>query len=196
MNEAQQTDNLPPLLLGKTVLELARAIDLHAVIGHDNAAVQQLENALTEMVSLIGAGSMKDIAFRRVAKPSISKKEVAPAVDVMEPAPTGGSLAKALGGAGLAQHLGHVYIPKRKPPLQPLKTVPDITGLPMFQACIAPSWSPIDGAHGIFITGSSIITAVYPLPFENNRWHVRESHSYDSREEMIQIVQDLMTRKG
>jgi hypothetical protein len=193
--EPSEKTTLSPLIVGQSVLDLARAINFEGVVNHHADAVDQLNASLSAIVGLIGQGELQALVAERSKSANETTAAPAPEKTPVAEAPTG-SLAKALGGIGLAQRLGHVFIAKRKPSLQPLKVVPDVTGLPSFQACIAPSWSPVDGAHGIFITARAIITAVYPLPFETNRWQVRESHTYESREEMIEVIQTLMAHKG
>ena len=98
--------------------------------------------------------------------------------------------------AGISQRLGHIFMPGRADPFVAVADLPHREGLPTFEKCVAPDDSPINGAHGIFVTNSSVFTAVLPRPFASNGWQVLHVVRCDNPRTIIQAVMNLLTKPG
>src|SRR4051812_21637733 len=131
-------------------------LDLEAIASHDPDAVAKLASVANAMQALDNG---EDVAFI----PGIDENVEGP--PVLDPRQVRRSeLMELLDTAGYADRLGRVYVEPRDPPLKPLEFVAHQDGLPLFDICLAPDYSPGDGAHGIFISNRGVFSVMVPKP--------------------------------
>ena len=95
----------------------------------------------------------------------------------------------------LGEHrLGRIYVTNSERPWRSLDYVPHRDGLPPFDICIAPDHAPIDGAHGLFISGRGVSACVIAEPVTQHSWRVVKSLPWESLDEMMTIVSHLIER--
>ena len=97
---------------------------------------------------------------------------------------------------GYNQRIGRVFVTDHPEALVPIDKIPHRDGLPVFEKCLAPDDSPIHGAHGIFVTSTTVFTAVLPQPFSSNGWQVLNIVHCDDQKMIIETVMQLLRRPG
>jgi hypothetical protein len=161
-------------------------LDLEAIASHDPLAVAKLSSVASAIKALDDG---EDVGY----VPGIDVNEQGP--PVLDPRQVRkAELMALLGDAGFADQLGRVYIEGEDPPDRALDAVPHQDGLPPFDICVAPQFSPTAGAHGIFISSRGVFSVMVPEPILENRWRVLRSVPYDEESEMLAIVKRYVAR--
>lgn len=94
---------------------------------------------------------------------------------------------------GFGARLDKVFTGDRVEPFMLLDKVPHRRGLPPFDICLAPDYSPIDGLQGVFLTGRGIFNATVPRPVEQHDWRVLRNVPYESPEDLIEKVERFVS---
>ncbi len=100
-------------------------------------------------------------------------------------------LLELLDGVGYSDRVGRVYslaAGDEKGSWKPLAMVPHWEGVPLHDLCLAPNFSPAEGAHGIFVSATGVFAAHVAQPFNRHKWKVLHSQRYDSNAELLAIV--------
>jgi len=161
-------------------------LDLEAIANHDPDAVAKLASVANAIQALDNG---EDVAF----VPGIDENVEGP--PVLDPRQVRRSeLIELLDKAGYADRLGRVYVEPGDPPEKPLEFVAHQDGLPLFDICLAPDYSPGDGAHGIFISNRGVFSVMVPKPIMENRWRVLRSVPYENEVELIDTVRRYLAR--
>ena len=75
---------------------------------------------------------------------------------------------------------------------------PRVLGMPVHTAglpagsLVPPGWSPIDGLHTIVVTKRTVSTYTLSFPTNHNVWNLRNCQTYESPNEMIEIVKQII----
>ena len=99
-----------------------------------------------------------------------------------------------LGHLDLEAIASRIYVEPSDTPEKPLEFVAHQDGLPLFDICLAPDYSPADGAHGIFVSNRGVFSVMVPKPIVENRWRVLRSVPYESEAELIDTVRRYIAR--
>lgn len=124
-------------------------------------------------------------------------EEVDGAIEVLRDVTENGVLSKdpvvaLLQRHGLGARLDKVFSGKRGSPHRPLEGI-HRNGLPEFDFCLAPDFSPIDGLHGIFVTRRGVFCATLPFPMGENDWRVVHNVPCDTDEDMLEKIRMFMS---
>jgi hypothetical protein len=172
--------------IAKRAQAIVGHLDLDAIASHDPDAVAKLASVANAMQALDNG---EDVAFI----PGLDENVEGP--PVLDPRQVRRSeLMELLDNAGYADRLGRVYVEPGDPPEKPLEFVAHQDGLPLFDICLAPDYSPGDGAHGIFISNRGVFSVMVPKPIMENRWRVLRSVPYENEAELIDTVRRYITR--
>ncbi len=93
---------------------------------------------------------------------------------------------------GFGARLDKVFSGKRGSPHRPIEGV-HRRGLPEFDICLAPDFSPIDGLHGIFVTRRSVFCATLPFPMGDHDWRVVRNVPADDDQDMLEKIHRFMS---
>ena len=166
--------------IAKRAQDIISRLDLDAVSRHDPAEVAKLQR-IADAVSALDNGEQVNFV------PGVDEDENAlPVIDPAKARAT--ALLAFLERQGLSARLGRVYVAGIPEPVKPLAFVPHLDGLPDFDMCVAPDWSPVDGAHGVLISERGVFAALVPAPVDENRWRIMRSSPYDSDAEMVAVL--------
>ncbi len=172
--------------IAKRAQSILGHLDLEAIASHDPDAVAKLAS-VAHAIQALDDG--EDVGFI----PGIDENVEGP--PVLDPRQVRRSeLMELLDKAGYANRLGRVYVEPADTPEKPLEFVAHQDGLPLFDICLAPDYSPADGAHGIFISNRGVFSVMVPKPIVENRWRVLRSVPYESEEELIDTVRRYIAR--
>ena len=187
MRNEQQDRSLNELVeIAKRAQSILGHLDLEAIANHDPEAVAKLASVANAIQALDDG---EDVSF----VPGIDENVAGP--PVLDPRQVRRSeLMELLDKAGYADRLGRVYVEPADPPEKPLEFVAHQDGLPLFDICLAPDYSPADGAHGIFISNRGVFSVMVPKPIVENRWRVLRSVPYESEKELIDTVRRYIAR--
>ncbi|HET6474021.1 MAG TPA: hypothetical protein VFG38_19440 [Pseudomonadales bacterium] len=161
-------------------------LDLDAIANHDPAAVAKLAS-VADAIQALDNG--EDVAFVPGVDENVAQ---APVLDPRQVRRS--ELMELLDKAGYADRLGRIYVEPGEPPVKPLEFAPHQDGLPLFDICLAPDYSPGDGAHGIFISNRGVFSVMVPKPIKENRWRVLRSVPYENENELIDTVRRYIAR--
>jgi hypothetical protein len=188
MRSEQQDRSLNELVeIAKRAQSILGHLDLEAIANHDPEAVAKLAS-VADAIAALDEG--EDVAF----VPGVDE-EVASSPPVLDPRQVRRSeLMELLDKAGYANRIGRVYVEPADPPEKPLEVVAHQDGLPLFDICLAPDYSPADGAHGIFISSRGVFSVMVPKPIVENRWRVLRSVPYESETELLDTVRRYIAR--
>jgi len=172
--------------IAKRAQSILGHLDLEAIASHDPEAVAKLASVANAIQALDDG---EDVAF----VPGIDENIEGP--PVLDPRQVHKSeLMVVLDKAGYAARLGRVYVEPSNPPEKPLDFVAHQDGLPLFDVCLAPDYSPADGAHGIFISNRGVFSVMVPKPIVENRWRVLRSVPYENETEMLDTIRRYIAR--
>ncbi len=187
MQSGPQERSLNELIeIAKRAQSILGHLDLEAIASHDPDAVAKLAS-VAHAIQALDDG--EDVGFI----PGIDENVEGP--PVLDPRQVRRSeLMELLDKAGYAARLGRVYVEPADTPEKPLEFVAHQDGLPLFDICLAPDYSPADGAHGIFISNRGVFSVMVPKPIVENRWRVLRSVPYESEDELIDTVRRYIAR--
>jgi hypothetical protein len=187
MQSEPQERSLNELIeIAKRAQSILGHLDLEAIASHDPDAVAKLASVANAIQALDDGEQMGFI-------PGIDEDVEAP--PVLDPRQLGRSeLMELLDKAGYSNRLGRICVEPSDTPEKPLEFVAHQDGLPLFDICLAPDYSPADGAHGIFISNRGVFSVMVPKPIVENRWRVLRSVPYESEAELIDTVRRYIAR--
>ena len=187
MQTGTQERSLNELIeIAKRAQSILGHLDLEAIASHDPDAVAKLAS-VAQAIQALDNG--EDVGFI----PGIDENVEGP--PVLDPRQVRRSeLMELLDKAGYANRLGRIYVEPSETPEKPLEFVAHQDGLPLFDICLAPDYSPADGAHGIFISNRGVFSVMVPKPIVENRWRVLRSVPYENEEELIDTVRRYIAR--
>jgi hypothetical protein len=187
MQTGPQERSLNELIeIAKRAQSILGHLDLVAIASHDPDAVAKLAS-VAQAIQALDDG--EDVGFI----PGIDENVEGP--PVLDPRQVRRSeLMELLDKAGYSNRLGRIYVEPSETPEKPLEFVAHQDGLPLFDICLAPDYSPADGAHGIFISNRGVFSLMVPKPIVENRWRVLRSVPYESEEELIDTVRRYIAR--
>ena len=100
-------------------------------------------------------------------------------------------LLELLDGVGYSDRVGRVFAlmtGEDKGHWKPLAMVPHREGVPLHDLCLAPNYSPAEGAHGLFVSATGVFSAHVAQPFNRHKWKVLRSQRYDTNAELLSII--------
>jgi hypothetical protein len=172
--------------IAKRAQSILGHLDLEAIASHDPDAVAKLASVANAIQALDDG---EEVGFI----PGIDENVEGP--PVLDPRQVRRSeLMELLDKAGYSNRLGRIYVEPSDTPEKPLEFVAHQDGLPLFDICLAPDYSPADGAHGIFISNRGVFSVMVPKPIVENRWRVLRSVPYESEAELIDTVRRYIAR--
>ena len=187
MQSEPQERSLNELIeIAKRAQSILGHLDLEAIASHDPDAVAKLASVANAIQALDDG---EEVGFI----PGIDENVEGP--PVLDPRQVRRSeLMELLDKAGYSNRLGRIYVEPSDTPEKPLEFVAHQDGLPLFDICLAPDYSPADGAHGIFISNRGVFSVMVPKPIVENRWRVLRSVPYESEAELIDTVRRYIAR--
>jgi hypothetical protein len=186
MSDMQDRSLSELIEIAKRAQAILGHLDLDAIANHDPDAVAKLASVANAIQALDDG---EHVAF----VPGIDENVEGP--PVLDPRQVRrAELMELLDKAGYADRLGRVYVEPGDPPKKPLEFVAHQDGLPLFDICLAPDYSPGDGAHGIFISNRGVFSVMVPKPIMENRWRVLRSVPYENEGELIDTVRRYIAR--
>ncbi len=173
--------------IAKRAQSILGHLDLEAIANHDPEAVAKLASVANAIQAL---DEGEDVAFIPGIDEDVKRRPAGAGSAPGPPIRTDGIARQG----GLSNRLGRVYVEPADPPEKPLEFVAHQDGLPLFDICLAPDYSPADGAHGIFISNRGVFSVMVPKPIVENRWRVLRSVPYESETELIDTVRRYIAR--
>jgi hypothetical protein len=174
------------LEIAKRAQDIIARLDLEAVSKHDPAEVSKLKR-IADAVTALDNGEQVDFV------PGVDEDETV--MPVIDPAKARASaLLALLERQGYSERLGRVFVAGIAEPLKPLAYVPHLDGLPEFDMCVAPEWSPVDGAHAVLVSERGVFAALVPTPVDENRWRIMRSAPYESESEMLTVLRRYLEK--
>lgn len=149
-----------------------RGIDFEAVAAHQPKAVQQLEAVL----AMLNVGHSDGCAAEN---PQESRQD-----QLIRHS----KILSSLKEEGFDGRLGKVYSSTAEKRMMAFRQVPHRNELPAFDMVVAADYAPKTGLHGVFIDADRVYSALLVAPVDQNKWQVLKSRSYQSMDEMIEIV--------
>ena len=185
MAEEQPTDSVQDWIhRAKRASDLVDRVDLDKLAEHDTEEVNKLDK-IADALGSLSEGQNVDYV---------------PGVDIDE-APTldehqirRSELMELLDREGLSDHLGRVYMSGAEEAVRALDLIPHRDGLPDFDVCLAPEYTPADGAHGIFVSDRGVFSALIPEPVTRHKWRILRSRPFDDAGEMLTTIRRFMTK--
>ncbi len=159
------------------------------------------EGSLTELIEQVRATSrsMQSVDLEKAGKgdPEFLAR-LGDAIDELTDVVENGAISSdplvaLLQRHGFGARIDKVYTGNRVEPFTSLADVPHRNGLPPFEICLAPDYSPIDGLQGIFLTGRGIFNATVPYPVEQHTWRVQRNIPYESPDDLIAKVRRFVS---
>ena len=168
----------------KRAHDLVDRVDLDRVAAHDSDEVNKLDK-LTEALNDLSEGQNVEYV------PGVDEED-APTLDPNQIRRL--ELMEILDREGLSDRLGRVCMTGAEEEIRPLDLIPHHDGLPDFDVCIAPEYTPADGAHGIFVSEKGVFSALIPEPVTRHKWRILRSRPFDDESEMVATVQRFLTK--
>lgn len=159
--------------------EIISRVDFGKIASHDTEEVRKL-SGVTEALEKLANGEEVD-RVEGVDEVRNTDPRQAWIAELLEP----------LDGVGYGDRVGRVFALSAhddKGLWKPLAMVPHREGVPLHDLCLAPNFSPAEGAYGIFISATGVFAAHVALPFNRHKWKVLRSQRYDSNAELLAIV--------
>jgi hypothetical protein len=175
--------------IAKRAQSILGHLDLEAIASHDPDAVAKLASVANAIQAL---DEGEDVAFIPGIDEDVKDAAGPPVLDPRQVRRS--ELMELLDKAGYSNRLGRIYVEPSDTPEKPLEFVAHQDGLPLFDICLAPDYSPADGAHGIFISNRGVFSVMVPKPIVENRWRVLRSVPYESEAELIDTVRRYIAR--
>ncbi|MBM4204442.1 MAG: hypothetical protein FJ194_09880 [Gammaproteobacteria bacterium] len=100
-------------------------------------------------------------------------------------------LLEMLDVVGYSDRVGRVFAltaGEDKGHWKPLAMVPHREGVPLHDLCLAPNFSPAEGAHGLFISATGVFSAHVAQPFNRHERKVLRSQRYDTNAELLATI--------
>ena len=170
MDEKTSLDDV--MARARHVQNAIRGLSLERIEAHDPQALRKLDQAL--------------VVLDRLVEPA-EPAEPAPTSTTISPQPDDNPPQR-----GLGHRLGRVFMPGGVEPMVRLTDMPHRDGLPAFEKCVAPNGSPIDGAHGIFVTSTTVFSAVLPQPYASSGWQVLKMVRCENQKAVIETVMAML----
>lgn len=159
--------------------EIISQVDFGKIASHDAEEVQKL-GGVTEALEKLSNGE------------DVDRVEGVDEVRNTDPRQAWiAELLELLDGVGYSDRVGRVFAlsaHEDKGHWKPLAMVPHREGIPLHDLCLAPNFSPAEGAHGLFISATGVFAAHVAQPFNRHKWKVLRSQRYDSNAELLAIV--------
>lgn len=172
------------------LLRLCRGLNYQAIVAHDPNAVTALQEAVRLLRNSVRRGDGESLA--NYAGAQVQRRPQG------EPAPLAGGkdaqmerrrrFVEALGAAGMGERLGKLYCTSAERRQVAFRDAPHKTGLPQFDMVVGPDYSPINGYHGIFISGQEVMSWVLPEPGDSHQWQLRERERFGDIEQLVDMV--------
>lgn len=169
---------------------ITKQIDFEKIKTHEPSEVEKLNNFLSELGAGI-AGPVVNAGANPAVVDGLSE------FDTEEPGKSKGAETQAarqmaileqLKKEGFADRLGRLYNNRYESRSMEFRKVPHRKNLPDFDMIVAADYAPGAGAHGIIITQYQVMSVYLAAPEEQNSWQILKQRSYDSMEEMGEIV--------
>ena len=184
MDNEQSGSYLQPWIdRARAVQRLVGLVDFERIANHDVAEFKKLAK-VSRAMNLLCIEKDDPVSV-------VGATEEAPAFD--EHQMKRSELMKALDDAGYGDRLARIYMSNFDDPIRPLDLIPHIQGLPEFDVCVAPEYSPPDGAQGIFISEQGVYAAFIPEPATRHKWRILRSRPYDDLAELLTTVRRFTT---
>lgn len=157
------------------LVRLCRELDYGAITAHQPLAVAALQRVVEalQLPPVRAEGSRDD-----QADPAAEDK-----LAVLE---RRRQFIEALGKAELGPRVGKLYYSNAAGRQIAFREAPHKRGLPAFDLVVSADFSPVEGYHGIFIGSRDVASCV--LPLDAQCWQVRERATFDSLEQMVDVV--------
>lgn len=162
----------------KRAQDLVGRVDLERVVAHDQEAVSKLDKVANALDDLSQGQNVEYV-------PGVDDDE-APTLD--ERHIRRSELMELLDKAGFGERLGRVFMSGSDDPIRLLELIPHNEGLPDYDVCVAPDYTPADGAQGIFISERGVFAALIPEPVTRHKWRILRSRPFDDHKEMLDTV--------
>jgi hypothetical protein len=174
--------------LARRAQDLVARVDLEKVARHDAVEVAKLDR-VTVALDEISNGALVQFV------PDVDVEE-APELDPQQMRLA--KLTEVLIREGLGDRLGRVFVMESEAgepgEPRPLDFIPHRQGLPEFLLCVAPDFTPMEGAQGIFVSDRGVFAAMIPDPVTRHRWRIARSRPYEGEREMVASVIRFITR--
>lgn len=172
---------------------LCRSVDYQSVLAHDSAAVAALQDVLQVLKKTLPPGGDNLADYASAQAPMRRKHSETPEAQAEKKAllERRRHFVEAFSQAGLGNRLGKVYSSLDDRRLVALREAPHQMGLPKFDMVVGPDYSPVNGLHGIFISGQEVISCVLPSPGEEHQWQIRERHRFANNLQVVDLVSML-----
>ncbi len=169
--------------IAKRATEVVGKIDLDKVASHDEDEVGKVGKVIDALDSLERGEHVEyvpgvDEDDEPVHQIDPEEQRRADMLRVLEPS--------------FADRLGRVYFTESEPHAKSLQFVPHRDGLPEFLFCFAPDHSPIEGAHGVFLSDHGVFAAVIAEPIAEHRWRIMKSMPFETVDELVAIIKGLI----
>lgn len=179
------------LQIAKQAQDMIGKVDLTKVTDHDDPEVQKLNSVVNALESMSNGELVDHVPG---LDSSIDDPEEAPSMD---PDTVRTSLLlQELDAAGYAGRIGRIFFEGAADPEKPLEFIPHRDGLPDFDICLKPDFSPAKGAAGIFVSNRGVFLSMVPDPVTKHRWRILRSTPYADNKEMLDIVGRFITRRA
>ena len=162
------------------LVNAVRGIDLEAVVAHQPEAVQHLEAVLVMLNAARSDEAKEGLQSECGGEPQQESR----ADQLVRHSQILGSLKKE----GFDGRLGKVYNSTSDDRMMEFRLVPHREELPAFDMVVAADYTPSAGLHGIFISAKQVYSVFLAAPTDQNKWQVLKSRSYQTMDEMIEIV--------
>ena len=168
----------------KRAQDLVGRVDLERVVAHDRDAVNKLDKVANALDDLSQGQNVEYV-------PGVDDDE-APTLD--ERHIRRSELMELLDKAGFGERLGRVFMSGSEDPIRLLELIPHNEGLPEFDVCVAPDYTPADGAQGIFVSERGVFAALIPEPVTRHKWRILRSRPFDDHQEMLDTVSRFVAK--
>lgn len=169
---------------------ITQQIDFEKIKAHEPSEVEKLNNFLSELGADL-AGPVVSIKANTAAVGRSSEPDTEESSEVGDAETRAArqmAILEQLKKEGFADRLGRLYNNRYESRSMEFRKAPHRKNLPDFDMIVAADYAPGAGAHGIIITQHQVMSVYLAAPEDQNSWQILKQRSYDSMEEMGEIV--------